>query len=278
METLKDQKCFGGRQLVYAHQSAETATPMEFSLYLPPAAETGPVPLVTYLSGLTCTWANVTEKGGVQRICAELGLALLCPDTSPRGLDLPGEHDTYDFGAGAGFYLDATAEPWSANYRMYSYVTKELYDLARAEFPVRDGPQGIFGHSMGGHGALTIALKNPDKYASVSAFAPIVAPTTAPWGEKAFSGYLGADRETWKEYDACELIAAGKRAEKILVDQGGADEFLEEQLQPQKLVATCKAADIPLTYREHAGYDHSYYFIASFMEDHLRWHAAALTG
>ena len=276
MEQINSWKMHGGEQQVWRHDSAETKTPMAFGLFVPPQAAKGPVPLVTYLSGLTCNWSNVTEKAGAQRVCAELGLAFLAPDTSPRGLDLPGEHETYDFGSGAGFYVDATISPWADNYRMYSYITKELPDLVNDLAPLDRARQSIMGHSMGGHGALTIGLKNPKTYKSISAFAPICSPINCPWGDKALSGYLGDDRKAWRDYDACALLEDGYRAADILVDQGAADDFLAEQLKPELLTAACGEANQPLTLNRRAGYDHSYYFMASFMADHLRWHAERL--
>ena len=278
LETTAENRSFGGRQLVLKHQSEATGTEMAFSVFLPPGAEKGPCPAVFYLSGLTCTWENVTTKAGFQREAAELGLAVVCPDTSPRGLDLPGEHDSYDFGSGAGFYVDATEAPWSENYRMYSYVTEELPGLIGASFPVDMDRVGVFGHSMGGHGALVTALKKPELFKSVSAFAPICSPMRCPWGEKALSNYLGSDRESWRGYDATALIEDGHKAKDILVDQGGADNFLEKELKPELLEAACAKAGIPLTLRRQEGYDHSYYFIASFMPAHLRWHGERLRG
>lgn len=272
MEMKSESRCFGGRQQVWTHASKETGTDMTFGLYLPPSAEDGPVPVVLYLSGLTCTHANVTEKAGAQRVCAELGLALLAPDTSPRGTDLPGEHDSYDFGSGAGFYVDATQAPWDKHYRMESYVTGELLEVAAQIAPLDADSIAITGHSMGGHGALTLGLKRPDLFKAISAFAPIASPMNCPWGEKALSAYLGEDRDAWRAYDACALIEDGRRAETgLLVDQGLADGFLEEQLKPELLEAACKAAGQPLTLHRQPGYDHSYFFIASFIEDHLRW-------
>jgi len=271
-------KSFGGWQKVFSHKSSETGTDMAFSVFLPAAAERASCPVVWYLSGLTCTWENVTTKGGFQRAAAEHGIIVVCPDTSPRGLDLPGENDAYDFGSGAGFYCDATQEPWAAHYRMYSYVTVELPALIGANFPADMARQGIFGHSMGGHGALTIALKNAETFKSVSAFAPICSPLNCPWGEKALGGYLGDDRATWRAYDACALIDDGKRLPEILVDQGLGDNFLTEQLKPELLEAACARAGVALTLRRQPDYDHSYYFMASFMDDHLAWHARRLTG
>ncbi len=247
---------------------------MIFAIYLPPAAEEQDVPLLWWLSGLTCTDENFMQKAGAHGTAAELGLAIVCPDTSPRGIDLPGEHDSYDFGSGAGFYVNATEAPWNRHYRMYDYVTDELPALVARHFPL-NGQQSISGHSMGGHGALVCALKNPERYASVSAFAPIANPTQCPWGEKALGGYLGDDRESWKEWDACELIATGAPAPaEIKVDQGEADNFYQDgQLRPEALEAACKQAGVPLTLRMLPGYDHSYFFIASFIDDHLRYHA-----
>jgi S-formylglutathione hydrolase len=270
-------RCHGGVQAVYRHASTTTGTDMEFSVYLPPAAEEGRrCPVLWWLSGLTCTWENATTKAGFQGPAAAAGLIVVCPDTSPRGLDLPGEHDTYDFGSGAGFYLDATVEPWARNYRMESYLTRELQDLVAAELPIDPARQGIFGHSMGGHGALTLALKNPALYRSVSAFAPIASPMRCPWGEKALAGYLGLDRTKWRAYDATALIEDGAKAAGILVDQGLGDNFLESQLKPELLEAACATAGIPLELRRHAEYDHSYYFMASFMADHIAWHGRRL--
>ena len=276
METVSTVKSFGGTQGVYRHESAETKTPMTFSVYLPPQAQSGAkLPVVWYLSGLTCTHANVTEKGGYQRICAELGLIFVAPDTSPRG-DMVPDDEAYDFGKGAGFYVDATEDPFAENYRMYSYITEELPRLIEREFPADLSRQSITGHSMGGHGALTIALKNPGGYRSVSAFAPIVAPSQVPWGEKALGGYLGQDRAAWRAHDAVALIDEGARVEEILIDQGTSDSFLERELKPELLSAACGRAGIDLTLRMQEGYDHSYYFISTLMEDHLRWHAERL--
>lgn len=233
--------------------------------------------MLWWLSGLTCTEENFTFKAGAQRLAAEHGLVLVAPDTSPRGVDIPGEDDAYDFGSGAGFYLDATRAPWAKNYRMYSYVTQELPELVFKHFPVRPDAQGIFGHSMGGHGALVIALGNPGVYRSVSAFAPIVAPSQVPWGTKAFAGYLGDDREAWKRYDATELVKSGARINgTILIDQGTKDQFLEAQLRPELFAEACRAAGQPLELRMRQGYDHSYYFIATFVGEHVAHHAKAL--
>ncbi|MCA9774935.1 MAG: S-formylglutathione hydrolase, partial [Myxococcales bacterium] len=249
-------RSFDGTQGVYAHRSEATGTAMEFSVYLPPQAERGPVPVLWWLSGLTCTWENFTVKAGAQRHAAEHGVAIVAPDTSPRGTHLLGEHDAYDFGSGAGFYVDATRAPWSAHYRMYTYVTEELPALVGKAFPVDLGRQGVFGHSMGGHGALVVALRNPDRYRSVSAFAPIVAPSQVPWGRKAFTGYLGDDEETWKAYDATALAGASTWRRPILIDQGTADGFLAEQLRPERFAEACAAAGVDLTLRMQAGYDH----------------------
>ncbi|MEM7023527.1 MAG: S-formylglutathione hydrolase [Pseudomonadota bacterium] len=276
LTTLKEHRCCGGVQAVYQHESVETRCSMEFAVYRPPQAELRPVPVLYWLSGLTCSWANFTEKAGVQRFAAEHGLMIVAPDTSPRGVDLPGQDDSYDFGSGAGFYVDATEEPWAAHYRMYSYVTSELPGLIEANLPADPERCGIFGHSMGGHGALICALKNPQRYRSLSAFAPICAPMRCPWGEKAFSGYLGDDRESWRAWDATELAAESGWQGEVLVDQGSADEFLMGQLKPHFLHEAFGKAGIPLTARYHAGYDHSYYFMSSFMADHVAHHARVL--
>jgi S-formylglutathione hydrolase len=278
LDTVSANKSHGGVQGVYRHASHETGTEMTFSVFVPPqAGGSAKLPVVWYLSGLTCTHANVTEKGEFRRACAELGLILVAPDTSPRGEGVPDDATgAYDFGLGAGFYVDATEEPFARNYRMYSYITKELPDIVAANFPADMARQSITGHSMGGHGALTIALKNPGRYRSVSAFAPISSPLRCPWGEKALTGYLGADRASWRQYDATALIEDGARLPELLVDQGGADNFLDEQLKPDLLREAALKGGIPLTLRIQAGYDHSYYFISTFMEDHLHWHAARL--
>jgi S-formylglutathione hydrolase len=273
LETVSTNRMFGGVQGVYRHQSAETGTPMTFGVYVPPQAEQGPVPVLWYLSGLTCTHANVTEKAGAQRMCAELGMMFIAPDTSPRGEGVPDDADgAYDFGLGAGFYVDATEERFARNYRMYSYITRELPQVIAAGFPADMARQAIMGHSMGGHGAITIALKNPGRFKSVSAFAPISSPLNCPWGEKALAGYVGGDRARWREYDSTALIEDGHRLDELLVDQGTADQFLEGQLKPELLKAACEKAGIPLTLRMQPGYDHSYYFMASFIDDHIRWH------
>ncbi len=273
---LSEQKCFEGLQGVYSHASDACGVDMRFAVFQPPQALDGQrVPVVTYLSGLTCTEENVTVKAGAQRWAAELGLLLVCPDTSPRGPEVA-DDETYDLGTGAGFYVDATEPPWSRHYRMYSYVTEDLARTVAANFPADTARQGIFGHSMGGHGALTIHLRNPEVYRSVSAFAPIAAPMNCPWGEKALTAYLGADREAWRDYDACELVRRRTSQAKIFIDQGAADDFLETQLKPDLLAKACEAAGQPFELRLQPGYDHSYFFIQTFMEDHLRHHAAAL--
>ncbi|WP_036111649.1 MULTISPECIES: S-formylglutathione hydrolase [Luteibacter] len=278
IETVSEQRCFGGLQGFYSHESEACGGPMRFAVYLPPAAENGPVPVVCFLAGLTCTAETFTIKAGAQRIAAELGIALVMPDTSPRDTGIAGATGDWEFGEGAGFYLDATEAPWSSRFRMYTYVVDELPRLLAERFAFDMGRQGIFGHSMGGHGALTIALRNPGRYRSVSAFAPIVAPGSVPWGEKAFPRYLGADRKAWAKHDATELVAAGARIDgTILIDQGEADGFLVSQLQPQRFEAACEEAGQKLKLRMQPGYDHSYYFIQSFVEDHLRHHAKALT-
>lgn len=271
-----EHACFGGTQGFYYHRSDACNGVMNLAVYTPPQAREGKVPVVIYLSGLTCTEENVTIKAGAQRICAELGLLFVAPDTSPRNQQIEGEDESYDLGTGAGFYLDATQPPWSGAYRMYSYITRELPQVLAANFSADMNRQGITGHSMGGHGALTIHLKNPETYRAVSAFAPISNPMEVPWGQKAFSAYLGEDRESWKTYDACELIRKQPSGATILVDQGTADDFLESNLMPESLTEACEAAGQALTLRMQPGYDHSYYFIQSFMEDHLRHHAAAL--
>ena len=273
---LSEQKCFEGLQGVYSHASDACGVDMRFAVFQPPQALDGQrVPVVTYLSGLTCTEENVTVKAGAQRWAAELGLLLVCPDTSPRGPEVA-DDEAYDLGTGAGFYVDATEPPWSRHYRMYSYVTEDLARTVAANFPADTARQGIFGHSMGGHGALTIHLRNPEVYRSVSAFAPIAAPMYCPWGEKALTAYLGADREAWRDYDACELVRRRPSQAKIFIDQGAADDFLETQLKPDLLAEACEAAGQHFELRMQPGYDHSYFFIQTFMEDHLRHHAAAL--
>ena len=280
-ETLSRHPAFGGAVSFHRHAAVETACAMRFAIYLPPQAERRRVPVLWYLAGLTCTEETFMIKSGAQRVAAELGLALVAPDTSPRGVSLPGDSDSWDFGVAAGFYLDATEEPWSRHYRMYSYLVRELAEVVEANFAVDPKRQGIFGHSMGGHGALTIGLKHPDRFRSISAFAPISAPMHCPWGQKAFTGYLGPDRERWRQYDACELVRSLSSVSgrpPLLVDQGLADPFLERELEPQRLEQACKDAGYPLTLRRQPGYDHGYYFISTFMEDHLRHHARALLG
>jgi S-formylglutathione hydrolase len=276
LEIVSTTKSFGGVQGVYRHQSRETGTPMTFSVYVPPQAEAGrPLPVVWYLSGLTCTHANVTDKGQFQRACAELGLIFVAPDTSPRGEGTP-DDPAYDFGQGAGFYLDATQAPWATSFRMESYIADELPGLVATEFPVDLERQGLTGHSMGGHGALMLALRRPQQWRSVSALAPIASPMRCPWGEKALDGYLGPNRAAWRGHDATALIEDGARVAELLVDQGEADAFLETQLKPQLLFEACVAAGIALTLRMQPGYDHSYAFIATFMAEHLSWHAERL--
>ena len=277
LETVSTNLAFGGVQGVYAHASAATGTQMTFSVFVPDHLAGAKLPVLWYLSGLTCTHANVTDKGEYRRLCAQLGLIFVAPDTSPRGEGVPDDPEgAWDFGLGAGFYVDASEAPYAANYRMRSYIEEELPALVAANFPADMARQGITGRSMGGHGALTIALRNPGRFKSVSAFAPISSPMNCPWGEKALGGYLGPDRETWRAYDACALIEDGARPPALMVDQGAADNFLETQLKPNLLRAACDAAGIPLDLRIIAGYDHSYYFISTFMADHLRWHAARL--
>lgn len=276
METVSTARAFDGTQGVYRHASQVTGTSMTFSVYVPPHAPGAKLPVLWYLSGLTCTHANVTEKGEYRRACAEHGLIFIAPDTSPRGDDVP-DDDAYDFGQGAGFYVDATEAPWATHFRMRSYIEDELPSLIAREFAVADmARQGIMGHSMGGHGALTIALRNPDRFRSVSAFAPISSPLACPWGEKALSGYLGEDRSSWQAYDACALIDDGAVLPDLLVDQGAADPFLTDQLKPELLEQACARAGIDLTLRFQPGYDHSYYCISTFMADHVAWHAERL--
>lgn len=276
MEQVSTNRSHGGAQGVYTHQSATTGTPMTFAVYVPDHAPGAKLPVLWYLSGLTCTHANVTEKGEYRAACAQAGVIFVAPDTSPRGDDVPDDAG-YDFGKGAGFYVNATQGPWARHFRMRDYIEQELPALLAAQFPMVDmDRQGITGHSMGGHGALTIALRNPDRFRSVSAFAPIVSPLNCPWGDKALGGYLGDNRAAWREYDACALIEDGARLPDLLVDQGDADAFLHEQLKPGLLVMACRKAGIPATIRMQPGYDHSYYFISSFMAEHVRWHAERL--
>lgn len=277
LEKVAESRCFGGVQQVWSHASDACGCPMRFGLFLPPQAAHGRVPAVWWLSGLTCTEENFIAKAGAQRVAAELGLALVVPDTSPRGLALPGDRDSWDFGVGAGFYVDATRPPWSRHYRMRSYLVDELRALVEGEFGVDGSRTAMSGHSMGGHGALTIALSNPGWIRSVSAFAPIAAPMRCPWGEKAFTGYLGEDRDAWAAYDTTELLRTrGWAGPPIRVDQGTADPFLETQLKPELLEQACADAGVALELRRQDGYDHGYFFVSTFIEDHLRWHRAQL--
>lgn len=274
MERLEHRACFGGWQDVYRHSSRTLGCDTSVAVYLPPQAEKAPCPVLYWLSGLTCTEQNFITKAGAQRYAAEYGVILVAPDTSPRGEDVP-DADRYDLGQGAGFYVNATQAPWSRHYRMYDYIVEELPALIASHFPT-SGKQGIFGHSMGGHGALVIALRNPGRYSSVSAFSPIVAPSQVPWGQQALSTYLGEQRESWAQYDACELVKTATERLPLLIDQGDADEFLEAQLQSHRLQTVCEAHQHPLTLRYQPGYDHSYYFIASFIGDHIAHHAQAM--
>mgnify|MGYP003654316480 FL=1 len=277
IESISSTKAFGGWHKQYSHQSSALNCTMRFAIYLPPQAETQKVPVLYWLSGLTCTDENFMQKAGAQRIAAELGMAIVAPDTSPRGEGVADDTDgAYDFGLGAGFYLNATKPPFSQHYQMYDYVVNELPALIEAHFPVTE-QRSISGHSMGGHGALTIGLKNPNKYKSLSAFSPICHPMDSPWGIKAFRGYLGDDQQQWKQYDSCELMANSQQFVPALVDQGSNDNFLNEQLKPQDLVKVAKDKGYPLELRMQPGYDHSYYFIATFIEDHLRFHAKYLS-
>jgi S-formylglutathione hydrolase len=277
LEIVSENRSHGGRQLVVKHASSATGTGMTFAIFLPPQAQGGKCPALWYLSGLTCTHANVMEKGEYRQACAEHGVVFISPDTSPRGEGVPDDSEgAWDFGLGAGFYVDATTTPWSANYRMWSYVTDELPALVAAEFSVDMTRQAVTGHSMGGHGALTVALRHPGRFRSVSAFAPIVAPSQVPWGDKALSNYLGSNRSKWREHDAVALIEDGARLDELLVDIGDADPFLEKELKPELLEAACQDAGIPLTLRRQPDYDHSYYFISTFMAEHVRWHAERL--
>nr|XP_058966270.1 S-formylglutathione hydrolase-like [Pocillopora verrucosa] len=277
LEEVSSAKCFGGLQKVFKHKSLELKCEMKFAVYVPPQAEEDKVPVLYWLSGLTCTEQNFITKAGAQRTASELGVLIVAPDTSPRSCGIEGEDDSYDFGTGAGFYIDATEEKWKTNYRMYSYITKELPALIESNFPVLSGKQSIFGHSMGGHGALICFLKNPGFYKSVSAFAPICNPVQGAWGQKAFTGYLGGNQEAWKEYDATELVKGyDGPPPDILIDQGVADEFYPSQLLPENFVEACRSKNVPVTLRLHEGYNHSYYFIASFVEDHIRHHARYL--
>lgn len=279
LETISTNTAFGGVQGVYKHRSTATGTEMTFSVYVPPHAPGATLPVVWYLSGLTCTHANVTDKGEYRRACADLGLIFVAPDTSPRGEGVPDDPEgAYDFGLGAGFYVDATEESFAQHYRMRTYIEDELPAIIVGNFPADMSRQGIMGHSMGGHGALTISLRNPDRFKSTSAFAPIVSPLHCPWGHKALGGYLGADKSDWVEYDACALIAGGARLPDLLIDQGEADNFLAEQLKTHLLMEACEAAGQKATIRMQPGYDHSYYFISTFMGEHLTWHADRLKG
>ncbi|WP_265571551.1 S-formylglutathione hydrolase [Sphingomicrobium nitratireducens] len=279
IECVSTNRSHGGTQGVYSHEARTTGTSMTFSVFVPDHRDGETMPVLWYLSGLTCSHANVTEKGEFRAACAEHGIIFVAPDTSPRGEGVPDDSaEAWDFGLGAGFYVDAIQKPWAANYRMWSYVTEELPALVGAHFPVDIVRQGITGHSMGGHGALTVALRHPDRFRSVSAFAPIANPAAVPWGEKAFSLYLGTDRAAWRAHDAVHLIEDGARLPELLVDIGTDDPFYDEQLKPAALEAACAKAEIPLELRRQAGYDHSYYFISSFMADHVRWHAERLKG
>ena len=276
IETLSEHRCFGGVQGFYRHDSAEIGLPMKFGVFVPPQAAQGPVPVLFFLAGLTCTEETFAIKAGAQRVAAELGLMIVTPDTSPRDTCIEGADASWDFGHGAGFYLDATEAPWSKHFRMESWITQELRSLVQSQFPARGDRVGVFGHSMGGHGALTLALRHPGLFQSVSALAPIAAPSQCPWGEKAFTGYLGTDRLAWATHDATSLIEAGHKAPALLIDQGLADKFLADQLHPTLLQQACLRADQPLVLRNHPGYDHGYHFIATFIDDHLRHHARAL--
>ena len=276
LQLVSEHRCFGGIQRFYSHASRECATEMRFSVYMPPQMQSREVPVLYYLAGLTCTEETFMIKAGAQRVAAELGLMLVAPDTSPRKVRFPGDDASWDFGLGAGFYVDAKQAPWSQNYRMYSYVTRELPELIKSFAHASSDRQGIFGHSMGGHGALVCALRNPDRYRSVSAFAPIVAPMQVPWGLKAFGHYLGEDRELWREYDATELVGASRYDRPILIDQGTADKFLTEQLKPEIFAEACLRAGTALELRFQDGYDHGYYFISTFVADHLHHHATHL--
>jgi S-formylglutathione hydrolase len=278
LETLTQTQCFGGPIGTYQHPSTTCNGPMKFAVYQPPQAATEPVPVLYFLSGLTCTEENFIQKAGAQRFAATHGLMLVAPDTSPRGANVPGEADSWDLGTGAGFYVDATQAPWRAHYQMYSYITQELPAVIAANFPVKAGAEGICGHSMGGHGALVCGLRNGEKYRSVSAFAPIVAPSQCAWGQKALGAYLGEDASAWSNYDATELVQRHQHPQTLLIDQGLDDPFLENQLMPQLFEQACQQSGQLLNLRRHPGYDHSYYFISTFMEDHIRHHAAILWG
>ncbi len=278
LELISQHQCFGGQQRFYKHDSKAIGLPMRFSVFIPSQAQTGRVPVLFYLAGLTCTEETFMIKAGAQRFAQEHGIMLVAPDTSPRGAGAPGETDSWDFGVGAGFYVDATVAPWSTHYRMDSYIVEELFNIATSELPGSASQAGIFGHSMGGHGALVLALRNPEKFRSVSAFAPIANPSECPWGHKALGNYLGENREAWKHYDATELMRTRQNPfpDGILIDQGLADQFLETQLHPEAFAAACRQAGQALTLRKHEGYDHGYYFISTFAEDHLAFHARTL--
>ena len=276
VKTTSVHGAFGGKQIFCEHASEIIGGPMKMAIYLPPSAGTAKVPVLYYLAGLTCTEETFAAKGGAQRLAGELGIAIVTCDTSPRHARHPGDDASWDFGQGAGFYVDATEAPWSATYRMYSYVKDELPAFVAASFPIDPSRQGIFGHSMGGHGALVLGLRNPDRFKSISAFAPIVSPSNVPWGQKAFAGYLGKDEQAWQDYDACVLVKQKPIASRILIDQGTSDKFLERELQPERFEEACAAAGQSLELRRHPGYDHGYYFIATFVEAHLRHHAAIL--
>lgn len=278
LETVNENRSFGGVQGVYSHASAETGTQMTFAVYVPPHAAGKRLPVLWYLSGLTCTHANVMEKGEYRAACAEHGVIFVAPDTSPRGSDVPDMEDEYDFGKGAGFYVDAVQQPWAKHYRMRSYIESELPGLIEKNFPADMKRQSITGHSMGGHGALTIGMRNADRFRSISAFSPVVAPMQVPWGEKALSRYLGEDRQAWREYDAVSLIEDGASHPHILIDQGTADNFLHEQLKTGLFALAARKANMTAAVRMQEGYDHSYYFISTFMADHVRWHAERLAG
>ena len=281
-EIISEHACFGGTMGIYRHPSEANNCDMQFSVFVPPQAESRKAPVLWFLSGLTCSEETFMIKSGAQKFAAELGLILISPDTSPRGDDVPDDPDgAYDFGIAAGFYLNATQDPWAANFQMYDYLTKELPEIIFSEFPAYEDRQGIFGHSMGGHGALTLGLKNPDTFRSISAFAPICSPMNCPWGQKAFGNYLGSDQSTWPEYDATELVKQlvdVRPQSKILIDQGMDDQFLQQELHPHLFEAACAENSVDLELRRHEGYDHGYYFISTFMEDHLKHHAGLLAG
>jgi S-formylglutathione hydrolase len=274
-ELVSESRTFGGRQRTYRHKSRVCACAMQFAVFLPPAAESGPVPAVYWLSGLTCTEENFSVKSGAQRYAADLGIALIIPDTSPRGVDLPGENDYMNVGTGAGFYVNATEPPWSKHYRMYDYVVNELVDVVNATLPIDRERKSISGHSMGGHGALIVGVRNPDRYRSISAFSPISSASRSAWGRQALTAYLGSDETAWREYDACAVIRATPSRHTLLIDQGGADPYLD-QLRPGDLREACADSGQPIEFRERAGYDHGYYFVGTFIGEHLKFHADAL--